>query len=120
MDKWLIAMWMLSNCKNGISSYEIARAIGVTQKTVVHCSNAFAMRCNHGTFDKMSGTVEADETFIGGKQKNRHMKKRQKLSGPMGKTPVIGAIARKVRFRPGDPVDAPGRLAAAHDGRGWR
>lgn len=70
-DKWLPAMWMLSNCRNGVSSCEIARALGVTQKTAWFMLHRIrhAMRCK--SFVKLSGEVEADETFIGGKLGNK-------------------------------------------------
>jgi transposase-like protein len=79
LDKWLTAMWMLANCKNGISSYEIGRGLGVTQKTAWFMLQRIRYAMHHGTFNKMTGTVEADETFIGGKARKR-LKKRGRLS----------------------------------------
>lgn len=67
LDKWLPALWMLANCKNGVSSYELARALGVTQKTAWFMLHRIRLAMQTGTFQKLSGTVEADETFIGGK-----------------------------------------------------
>jgi transposase-like protein len=68
LDKWLTAIWMLANCKNGVSSYEIGRALQVTQKTAWFMLHRIRYAQHHGTFNKMTGTVEADETFIGGKR----------------------------------------------------
>src|SRR5271154_3366684 len=62
LDKWLVAMWMLANCKNGISSYEVGRGLGVTQKSAWFLLQRIRYAMHHGTFDKMKGTVEADET----------------------------------------------------------
>src|ERR1700719_4502842 len=77
LDKWLCAMWMLANCKNGVSSYEVARALEVTQKTAWFMLQRIRYAMHHGTINKMTGTVEADETFIGGKARNMHKGKRE-------------------------------------------
>src|SRR5947209_5306678 len=66
MDKWMMAYWLLVNCKNGISSYELGRGIGVTQRTAWFMLHRLRCALNTGSF-KMSGEVEVDETFIGGK-----------------------------------------------------
>src|SRR5579862_361533 len=70
VGKWLMAIWMLTSDKNGISSYEIHRAIGVTQKTAWFMMHRVRLGLKQGTFEKMSGAVEADEAFIGGKTGN--------------------------------------------------
>src|SRR5688572_7220111 len=68
LSKWLPALWMLTNCKNGISSYELARALGVTQKTAWFMLHRIRLAMQHRSFNgPLSGHVEADETFIGGK-----------------------------------------------------
>jgi transposase-like protein len=88
-------MWMIANCKNGVSSYEIARALEVTQKTAWFMDHRIRYAMHHGTINKMSGTVEADETFIGGKARNMHASKREqkiKGRGPMGKEIVFGLL----------------------------
>src|SRR5271165_5773275 len=65
LDKWLMAMWLIVNCKNGISSYEIHRAIGVTQKSAWFLDHRIRLALHNGSFDNLlSGEVEADETFI--------------------------------------------------------
>jgi transposase-like protein len=100
LDKWLTAMWLISNAKNGISSYEIHRAIGVTQKTAWFMAHRIRLAMENGSFIKLSGNVEVDETFIGGKAKNMHIKKRKEVikgRGSVGKTAVFGALERKGR-----------------------
>ena len=100
LDKWLTATWLLANCKNGISSYEIARGLGVTQKTAWFMLQRIRYAMHHGTFNKMTGTVEADETFIGGKARNMHAatKARTPFShgrGGAGKAIVFGLLERE-------------------------
>jgi len=95
LDKWLCAMWMLANCKNGISSYEVSRAIKVTQRTAWFMLHRIRYAQQHGSINKMSGAVEADETFIGGKARNMHADKREEKihgRGPEGKTTVFGLL----------------------------
>jgi transposase-like protein len=97
LDKWLLAMWMVVNCKNGVSSYEIHRAIGVTQKTAWFMDHRIRVALGMATPDKFSGHVEADETFIGGKARNMHSGKRaQRITGTGGKdkTAVVGILER--------------------------
>ncbi|MEJ7811175.1 MAG: IS1595 family transposase [Gemmatimonadaceae bacterium] len=97
LDKWLPALWMLANCKNGISSYELARALGVTQKTGWFMLHRIRLAMQTGTFKKLSGEVEADETFIGGKARNMHVGKRReriKNRGGIGKPIVMGLLER--------------------------
>ncbi len=66
LDKWLAAMWMITNAKNGISSCEISRALDITQKSAWFLLHRIRLAMQAGTFEKLSGQVEADETFIGG------------------------------------------------------
>ena len=97
LDKWLAAVWLIVNCKNGISSYEIARHLGITQKSAWHMMHRIRLALHHGSFDKLSGEVEADETFIGGKARNMHKAKRKaKITGTGGKdkTAVLGILER--------------------------
>jgi transposase-like protein len=97
LDKWLLAMWQIVNCKNGISSYEIHRAIGVTQKTAWFMDHRIRLALGMAPTDKLSGHVEADETFIGGKARNMHAAKRaQRITGTGGKdkTAVMGILER--------------------------
>jgi len=91
-------MWLLANCKNGVSSYEIARDIKVTQRTAWFMLHRIRYAQHTGSVNKMTGTVEADETFIGGKARNMHAGKRAdkiKGRGPMGKAIVFGLLDHK-------------------------
>ncbi|MGI9073204.1 MAG: IS1595 family transposase [Bryobacteraceae bacterium] len=102
LDKWLVAMWQVVNCKNGISSYEIHRAIGVTQKTAWFMDHRIRLALTSGSFDKLSGECEADETFIGGKARNMHVGKRQRRitgTGTKDKTAVMGILERGGKVR---------------------
>ena len=98
LDKWLTATWMLTNCKNGISSCEIARNLGVTQKTAWFMLHRIRLALQDETFgSKLGGEVEADETFIGGKARNMHASKRQRRitgRGTVDKTVVMGVLQR--------------------------
>jgi len=121
LDKWLTAMWMLANCKNGISSYEIARALGVTQKTAWFMAHRIRLAMVNKSFSKMGGSeggpVEVDEAFIGGAPGNKHLRERiagkytvdkdgytvrdPKYKFPTGraskKIPVFGMLDRETR-----------------------
>src|ERR1700683_163236 len=109
LDKWLLAMWQVVNCKNGVSSYEVHRAIGVTQKTAWFMDHRIRFALGMGPGNQLSGQVEADETFIGGKARNMHKDKRaEKITGTGGKdkTAVMGilergpkSIGRKIRVK---------------------
>ena len=97
LDKWLTAMWQIVNCKNGISSYEVHRAIGITQKSAWFLDHRIRLALKMGTFNKLSGQIEADETFIGGKARNMHKSERtRKVTGTGGKdkTAVLGIMER--------------------------
>ena len=110
LDKWLPVVWMLANCKNGISSYEIHRAIGVTQKTAWFMLHRIRKAMLSRSFVKLGGPeggpVEVDETFVGAKPQKMHRERRLKMqtalkgSGNDGKTIVMGMLergSRKVR-----------------------
>ncbi|KKL14836.1 hypothetical protein LCGC14_2511670, partial [marine sediment metagenome] len=97
LDKWLVAVWMIANDKNGVSSYEIARAIGVTQKSAWFMMHRIRLALQTGDFHGMKGEVEVDETFIGGKARNMHKSKRQAIikgRGTVAKTTVLGLMQR--------------------------
>jgi transposase-like protein len=105
LDKWLTAVWMIANCKNGISSYEIAKAIGVTQKSAWFMLHRIRLAMRVGVFHKLGGgpesenEVEVDETFIGGKMKNMHKDRRARFQAEKSaaKTVVIGLLDRQRR-----------------------
>jgi transposase-like protein len=101
LDKWMTAFWMLANCKNGISSCEIARSIGVTQKSAWFMLHRIRKAMHDSSFTKLGGKggseVEADETFIGGKARNMHISKRERRitgTGPKDKVAVMGILER--------------------------
>lgn len=99
LSKWLPAMWLLVNCKNGVSSYELARDLKVTQKTAWFMLHRLRMAIHAKSFDKFGGNVEVDETFIGGKARNMHAGKRKRLGisqsrSMVGKVAVMGLLER--------------------------
>ena len=101
LDKWLVAVWMITNCKNGVSSYEIHRAIHVTQKTAWFMLQRVRLAMQTGSFAKKmggeGGHIEADETFIGGKARNMHIAtKKRRITGTGGKdkAAVMGILER--------------------------
>src|SRR6266576_3238999 len=97
LDKWLPAIWMLANSKNGISSYEVARGLGVTQKTAWFMLGRIRLAMQTKSFKKMSGNVEADETFVGGLSKFMHKSKRERViksTGVGAKVAVLGIMQR--------------------------
>lgn len=97
LDKWFVAVWSIANCKNGISSHELARALGVTQKTAWFMLHRIREAMRTGTFTKLRGTVESDETFVGGKADNMHKAVRERKirgRGAVGKAIVHGLLER--------------------------
>lgn len=114
LDKWMTAMWMIVNCKNGISSYEIHRDLGVTQKTAWFLDHRIRLAMQDGFFgSKLGGEVEADESFIGGKSRNMHVSKRQRRitgTGGKDKTAVMGLLERGGKVR---TIVIPNRKKAA-------
>jgi transposase-like protein len=104
-DKWLPAIWLLTSAKNGVSSMELHRSLGVTQKTAWFMLHRVRLALSSGTFTQLRGHVEADETFIGGRLRNlrRSPHGRQnsgtKGIGPKGKAPVLGIVEREGEAR---------------------
>src|ERR1022692_645917 len=97
LDKWLVATWLVSNCKNGVSSCEVGRALNITQKTAWFMDHRIRFSLGLEAPDKFSGHVEADETFIGQKARNMHKDVRaRKITGTGGKdkTMVMGILER--------------------------
>jgi transposase-like protein len=102
LDKWLTAIWMIANDKNGVSSYEVHRSIGVTQKTAWFMLQRIRLAMQTGTFEKLAGEIEADETYIGGKVRNMHIDKKRKRgrgTGGVGKAIVMGLLERNSKDR---------------------
>jgi transposase-like protein len=102
LDKWMMAIWMIGNCKNSVSSYEMHRSIGVTQKSAWFMLHRIRKAMHEGSFTKLSGEVEADETFIGGKARNMHVGKRQRRitgTGTKDKIAVMGILERGGKVR---------------------
>ncbi len=80
LDKWIPCLWLLANAKNGISSYEVARSLGVTQKTAWFMLGRIRLAMRTKSFEtKFAGAIEADETYVGGKASNMHQSKRMRL-----------------------------------------
>jgi transposase-like protein len=97
LDKWLASIWMISSAKNGVSSYELARSIGVTQKSAWFMLHRIRLAMRDGDFGGMSGEVEVDETYVGGKARFMHKSKRKEVikgRGTAGKTAVMGLLER--------------------------
>jgi len=111
LDKWLVALWMLVNCRNGVSSYEVSRNLGITQKSAWFVLHRLRLAMREGILKKMGGSgspIEADETFVGGKTKNMHKRRKQALQRAqnaslqgdtrlIGKTVVMGMFDREAR-----------------------
>jgi len=96
-DKWICAFWMIANAKNGISSYEIGRALGVTQKTGWFLLHRIRLALQNGTIVKVGGQVEVDETYIGGRARmmnNKTRAKRNVTTSSKHLTPVQGVLER--------------------------
>jgi transposase-like protein len=109
LDKWLAALWLVVNCKNGISSYEVGRDLGVSQKGAWFMLQRLRLAMQHGTIekysDKFDGVVEIDETYIGGKARNMHadrrdaLRKKGRIKGHAGKVGVMGFYERGGQIR---------------------
>lgn len=114
LDKWLMAIWLVVNCKNGISSYEIARDLKVTQKSAWFMLHRIRLALRNGSWSKLGGSdgspVEVDETYVGGKVKNMHHTRKLKIQNELskvaawkqttryaGKTPIMGMFDRESR-----------------------
>lgn len=102
-EKWLPALWLLTNCKNGISSYELARALGVTQKSAWFMLSRLRLALQDKTGGKLAGDVEVDETYIGGRARNMHASRKRamghmgKSAGFKGKAAVMGLLQRNTK-----------------------
>lgn len=98
LDKWFVAVWCIANDKNGISSCELARALGTTQKTAWFMLHRIRTAMETKTFKKLAGEIESDETFIGGAGQNMH-KRKVKGRGAVGKAIIHGLLQRGGELR---------------------
>jgi len=96
LGKWLLTAWMLMNCRNGISSYEVARTIGVTQKSAWFMLHRLRLAMQDFQPMKLTGTVEADEAYYGGNPRNKHVRRRNLQSD--AKQPIFGMVERGGRI----------------------
>jgi transposase-like protein len=103
LDKWMIGYWMLCNCKNGVSSVEIHKAIGITQKSAWFMLQRLRLAMQDDFYgSKLGGEVEVDESFIGGKARNMHISKRKRRitgTGSSDKAMVMGILERGGKIR---------------------
>lgn len=94
LHKWIYAMYLLVTARKGISSMQLAKEIGITQKSAWFMLHRLREACGKD-FDKLKGIIEVDETFIGGKESNKHANKKLNMGrGAVGKTPVLGMRER--------------------------
>jgi transposase-like protein len=103
LDKWLPASWLAANSKNGVSSHELGRALGITQKSAWFMLHRIRIAMRSGSFSMLSGEVEVDETYIGGKARFMHKGQREAVTGRgrsrIQKVPVMGMAERGGRVR---------------------
>lgn len=106
LEKWLPAVWSIVNAKNGVSSCELARSLGVTQKTAWFMLHRVRLAMQKGSLvkSKLTGTVEVDESYIGGRARNMHKNTKIRRgitgTGPNGKTAVMGMLKRSTEREP--------------------
>jgi transposase-like protein len=106
LDKWLPAVWLAANSKNGISSHELGRSLGVTQKSAWFMLHRIRLAMKTGSLLRLSGEVEADETFIGGKGRNMHASARKRKGITQGRSASAKTAIFGMRQRGGDVVAA--------------
>jgi transposase-like protein len=106
LDKWLPAVWLVANSKNGISSHELGRALGVTQKSAWFMLHRIRLAMQTKSFLRLSGEVEVDETYIGGKARNMHASERKRREVAKGRSAKTKTAVLGMRQRDGDVVAA--------------
>ncbi len=116
LSKWLMAIHLMSAAKNGISSLELARVLGITQKSAWHLAHRIREAMKDPSFiSKLQGIIEADETYVGGEAANMHKSKREqkiKGRGTVGKVPVFSVVARGGDVRSQKMLNVTGRMSS--------
>ncbi len=110
LDKWFVAVWCIANARNGISSHELGRALGVTQKTAWFMLHRIRLAMETKTFERFDGPAEADTTYVGGRADNMHKARREKIitgRGAVGKTAVHAVLQRTTEAGPSQVAAAP-------------
>jgi hypothetical protein len=95
LKTWFEVLWQMLNSKKGVSALQVQRQIGRSYPTAWYMCHRLRAGMQDEEFKQLMGIVEVDETYIGGKDKNRHWDKKSHIPGGSGKTAVIGAISRK-------------------------
>jgi transposase-like protein len=117
LDKWLPAVWLTANSKNGISSHELGRSLGITQKSAWFMLHRIRLAMQTGSFRKLRGEVEVDESYIGGAARHMHASKRKNIGkgrGTKNKTAVVGALEREGPVRASVVPDIESKTLQGH------
>src|SRR5258708_4689177 len=109
LDKWLAAIWVIANSKNGVSSHELARTIGLTQKSSWFVLHRIRLAMATGSFERFDGEVEVDETFVGGKKRNmhKHVQAQKFAANPYGGDPSTNKVIVAGTMKRGNALTTP-------------
>ena len=108
LNKWALCIYLLNTNLKGVSSMKLHRDLGVTQKTAWFMAHRIR-EAWESSGEPFAGPVEVDETFVGGKERNKHADKRLHANAYMGKTPVVGIRDRKTAHVRAVPIASPDR-----------